>query len=323
MHRSNERYVVTGGGGFLGRSLCSRLVGLGASVTSITRRHYPELEALGVAVVQEDISVYSQTFRDAFRGARCVFHTAAKVDMWGKYLDFYNTNVLGTQNVIRACKEAGVQFLIYTSSPSVIASGVDLCGVDESVPYPEKFHASYPKTKALAEQEVLKANDHGLFTLVLRPHLIYGPGDTHLEPMVVKRAKEGRLVRIGDGNNLVDFSYIEDCVSAHLVAAEAIEVNPKCRGKIYFISQGVPVKLWDWIDTVLKRNNIAPVTRSVPRSLACLLGRIFELLSEVLPFEPPFTRFLAEEMSTHHYFDISAARKDLLYEPAKKDLLIW
>lgn len=323
MHKSNESYVVTGGGGFLGRALCSRLIGLGSTVTSIARGDYPELREMGVKTVQLDIASDLERLKDVIRGARCVFHVAAKVTMWGPYEGFYKTNVLGTRTLIQACREVGVRNLVFTSSPSVVASGKDLCGVDESIPYPKKFHAYYPQTKALAEQEVLAANSSSLATIALRPHLIFGPGDTSLEALVVKRAKQGRLVRIGDGQNLADFSYIEDCVSAHILAAEALEGNPACRGKVYFISQGVPVKLWDWIDAALRRNGLPPVKRSVPKFIACLAGSALETLARILPIDPPFTRFLAEEMATSHYFNISAAKRDLGYEPQKLDLLHW
>lgn len=322
---NTKRYAVTGGGGFLGKALCTKLRSLGHEVTSIARGEYPELRALGVTSLRVDISKDTGKIAEAFAGATCVFHTAAKVEMWGRYEDFFAVNVVGTRNVLDACREASVPNLVLTSSPSVIASGADLKGVDESIPYPPKYDAYYPQTKAIAEQEVLKAHCAVLKTISLRPHLIYGPGDTNLEQLVLKRARQGRLVRIGSGDNLADFSYIDDCVEAHLCAAHALETNEDAGGKAYFISQGVPVKLWEWIDAALVRNGLPKVKRSVPAGFAVTLGALMEWVARIspLPFEPPFTKFLAEEMATHHYFNISAARRELGYAPKKLDILNW
>ncbi|RIL09118.1 MAG: 3-beta hydroxysteroid dehydrogenase, partial [Proteobacteria bacterium] len=152
------KFIVTGGGGFVGRALCRRLVEMGHEVISVSRSNYPELENLGAGCAVADLGRDLNVLKRVFQGAKAVFHTAAKVDMWGPYQDFYASNVLGTRNVLQACREAGVPNLIFTSSPSVIACGGDLEGVNESVPYPAKHQAAYPATKAIAEREVLAAN---------------------------------------------------------------------------------------------------------------------------------------------------------------------
>ncbi len=322
--------LVTGGGGFLGKALIKELVSFGIKVISLQRGNYPELINLGVDCIQCDISTLDNSVAQdeliaKIKGVEVVFHTAAKVAMWGDEKDFYKTNVDGTKNLISIAKKANIKNFVYTSSPSVIANGSDLRNIDESIQYPEQFEAFYPKTKAKAEEFVLSENSEQFCTLSLRPHLIFGPGDTSLEALVIKRAKAKRLVKIGDGNNLVDFCYIDDCVAAHLCAANALIENPNSRGRPYFITQGIPTKLWEWIDAALKRNNLPAVSRKVPAKLAINLGHFMEWLATVLPFkfEPPFTAFLASEMSTDHYFDISAARKELKFEPLKKDLLNW
>jgi 2-alkyl-3-oxoalkanoate reductase len=315
----SKRYIVTGGGGFLGKALCRRLLRDGHSVTSLARGSYPELEALGVRTVRADLSGNLSSFIDSFSDIHAVFHVAAKVDMWGEPAEFFRGNVQATRNVIEACLAKGVKRLVFTSSPSVIADGSDLNGVDESYPYPSVHTAEYPATKAQAEREVLSANGRdGLSTISLRPHLIWGPGDTNLIPTIQKRARTGKLVIVGSGDNVVDLSYIDDCVQAHILACEALDNNPASAGRPYFISQGQPVKMWEWINSVLKLSGLPPVTRKISKPIAMNVARIMEGAARILPghLEPPLTRFLVSEMSTNHYFDISAAKNALGYSPS-------
>jgi len=244
-----------------------------------------------------------------------VFHVAAKPGIWGDYSEYYQTNVTGTGNVISACLKHRVARLVYTSSPSVVFNGTDMEGVDESAPYPARFHAHYPKTKALAEQLVVDAAGKGLLTIILRPHLIWGPRDNHLVPRIIKRAK--RLVRVGNGRNLVDTIFIDNAAEAHVAAADRLEINPGLSGKIYFISQDEPMPAWDIINGILKAAGLEPVRRSIPHKMAWLIGALLECVYKIfnLNGEPQMTRFLADELATAHWFDISAAKKDLGYAP--------
>ena len=313
-----DKFLVTGGGGFLGRALCLRLRSLGQSVISLSRGDYPELEAAGVETVKADIGSSPESYASAFAGVSAVFHTAARVDMWGPYEEFYRTNVTGTGNIIAACKQHRVSRLIYTSSPSVVAGEHDLCGVDESVPYPSKYTAFYPETKAMAERAVIEAGTSGdLATIVLRPHLIFGPGDTNLVPAILEKADAGKLMQIGTGINLSDFCFIEDCVQAHLCAEQALRVNSTLSGRRYFISQGEPMFLWGFVAEVLRRSGRPMLSRSMPAWIARGLAAVAEGLGRfgIGPAEPILTRFLVSEMSTSHYFNISAARRDLSYCP--------
>lgn len=318
-----KRYIITGGGGFVGKALGKALRAQGHEVLSLARGSYPELEKLGITTAKVDISSNVESWCELFKGYDGVFHTAAKVDMWGPYNGFFQTNVIGTRNIIQACKRAGIKNLVFTSSPSVIHDGNNLEGIDESYPYPKHFHAAYPETKAIAEREVLAANDGvTLCTVSLRPHLIWGPGDTNLIPTILQRAQAGRLTRIGDGSNKVDLTYIDDCVQAHIAAMRALEQGKSdAFGKAYFISQGDPVPMWGWIDQLLIKHNLPPVTRSIPKSLAVGIAWIFEWVAKGLNlcgvrFKPLLTRFLVSEMSTHHYFSIKAAQRDLGYHPS-------
>jgi len=315
MRLDNAKSVlVTGGGGFLGGAIVERLVGNGRRVSSFSRQHYPKLDRLGIRQIRGDIAD-SGAVQKACEEANIVFHVAAKTGIGGRYRDYFNTNVVGTRNVLSACQKHQVKGLVYTSSPSVVFDGSDMEGVDESVPYPAHYPAHYPKTKAMAEKAVLQAASEGLNAVILRPHLIWGPEDTALVPRIIARAK--RLRKIGDGDNLVDTVYIDNAADAHLLAADKLLENPKLSGNIYFITQDEPIPLWEMINRILQAANLPPVQRSIPRRLAWFIGAILEAVYKIFQIqtEPQMTRFLAEELATSHWFDITAAKKDLGYQP--------
>jgi 2-alkyl-3-oxoalkanoate reductase len=242
---------------------------------------------------------------------------AAKAGIWGKYEDFYRANVTGTANILEACRANGIDRLVYTSSPSVVFDGGDVEGGDESLPYPSSYEAHYPRTKAMAEQLVLAADSSQLATVALRPHLIWGPGDNHLVPRILARGRAGRLRRIGDRANLVDTVYVDNAARAHLQAADRLAPGSAPAGRAYFISNGQPLPLWEMVNRILAAADLPPVTRSIPPGLAYTVGCICEGLWGLLRLagEPPMTRFVAHELSSAHWFDISAARRDLGYRP--------
>ncbi len=309
-----RKVLVTGGGGFLGYAIAKLLSERGDSVTGFSRRFYPELEPFNAEQILGDISDRRAVI-NACRGKEIVFHTAAKPGVWGDCKEYYRTNVEGTINVIEGCRKHDVSYLIHTSSPSVVFDGNDMEGADESVPYPKVFHAHYPQTKAIAEQHVLKASMSGLKTIILRPHLIWGPRDNHLVPRIIKRAKRLRI--IGNGKNMVDTIYIYNAAYAHVLAADALEKNNALSGKIYFISQGEPVLLWEMVNNILKAGGLPPITRSVNPWVAALIGSFLESSYRLLniKIEPPMTKFVAKELATSHWFDITAAKRDLGYAP--------
>lgn len=306
--------LVTGGAGFLGKSIVKKLLLRGYNVTSFSRGFYPELEKMGVRQIQGDLSDKKEVM-DACKGMDSVFHVAAKAGVWGPYEDYYNTNVKGTENIIEGCFAHKIDRLVYTSSPSVVFNGSDVEGGDESLPYPEKYHAHYPQTKALAEQLVIKASQKGLKTVSLRPHLIWGPEDNHLVPRILARAE--RLARVGSENKLVDTIYVDNAAQAHLQAFDKLADSPEISGSVYFISQDEPVPLWDMVNAILAAGGKKPVTRVAPAKLVKIVGTVLENVYGFLKItkEPPMTRFVAEELATAHWFNISKAKKDLGYNP--------
>ncbi|MGA6924761.1 MAG: NAD-dependent epimerase/dehydratase family protein, partial [Desulfosarcina sp.] len=312
MHHVSKKVLVTGGGGFLGNAIVRRLLAAGHGVASFSRRTTPDLDAWGVRQFVGDLA-NAGAVKDAVRGRDAVFHVAAKTGVWGAHEDFYRANVLGTRHVIAACRSCRVPVLVHTSSPSVVFDGTDMCGADESVPYPRRYHAAYPWTKALAEQAVIAAADHGLKTIVLRPHLIWGPRDNHLVPRILARA--GQLRRVGDGGNRVDTIYIDNAARGHLQAMQALETNPAVSGRVYFISDDDPIRLWAMVDRILEAGGKPRLTRGMSPQAAYCIGAALEWVYRFfnLSGEPAMTRFVAKELSTSHWFNITAAKRELGY----------
>jgi nucleoside-diphosphate-sugar epimerase len=308
--------LVTGGSGFLGQAIVRRLIARGDTVRSLQRSEVPELTSLGVESIRGDIGDRS-IVQKAIAGCQTVFHVAAKAGVWGRYDEYHRANVTGTEHVISASQSEGVQRLVYTSSPSVVFNGQDEAGIDESVPYPKKYLAHYPQTKAAAERLVVAANSPGLATVSLRPHLIWGPGDNHLFPRLIQRAKAGQLRRVGNGQNLVDATYIDNAADAHVLASDRLEPGAPVAGKCYFISNGEPLPLWDLIDRMLACASLPPVNRSISATTAYGIGRLLELIFKTTGRldEPRMTRFVARQLSTSHWFRLDAARRDFGYNP--------
>ena len=308
--------LVTGGGGFLGGAIVRQLLARGARVRTLSRGTYPELTRLGVEQIRGDLSDPAAAQR-SIADCAVVFHVAAKAGIWGDYASYHQANVTGTENILAACRQHGVARLVYTSSPSVVFTGHDLEGANESLPYPASFEAPYPQTKALAEQRVLASNTPQLATVALRPHLIWGPGDNHLVPRILARGRAGQLRRIGSRPNLVDSIYIDNAADAHLLAAEKLFPGSPVAGRAYFLSNGEPLPLWTLVNRILAADGQPPVTRTIPTGVAYAAGVVLEILHRALRLEaePRMTRFLAHELFTAHWFDISAARRDLGYAP--------
>lgn len=315
--------LVTGGTGFLGRRLVERLLAQGRRVIVLGRTPAPDLVTRGVTFIQASLDD-APAVTAACAGITTVFHTAARVGVWGRYEDFHRTNVLGTRALLEGCRRHGVNTFVHTSTPSVVYNGRDLANADESLPLTTVCPSPYPLTKAIAEREVLAANSPTLRTVALRPHLIWGVGDPHLVPRVLARARAGRLRIIGAGRNRVDMVHVENAVDAHLNAESALTLCHAMRdkaegaaGRAYFITNGEPVVLWDWINGLLTALGEPPVTRKIPLGAASTIGAVCEAAWRVLPLrgEPPMTRFIAAELAKDHWFNISAARRDLGYAP--------
>jgi nucleoside-diphosphate-sugar epimerase len=306
--------LVTGGGGFLGGAICRQLLNRGHKVIAYQRSACAEIKKLGAEVIQGDITDF-QSINSALRGIDVVFHTAAKAGLSVCYDDFYQPNVIGTQNVIDACFDNRVSKLVFTSSPSVTHADGDIEGGDESLPYAKKYNSPYPATKAIAEQMVMAAHGKELQTVSLRPHLIWGPGDNHLLPKMLERAKGGKL-KLPGADKLIDTVYIDNAAKAHILALHSLIPDPeRVGGKAYFISNDEPKTQADIIKGLLGAAGVEVEIEAISPMIAKTAGAVFETIWKVLRLksDPPLTRWSAEHLSTAHWYDISAAKKDFGY----------
>ncbi len=321
------RILVTGGGGFLGQALCRGLRARGHEVLSFNRGHYPVLEQLGVRQLRGDLADRDAVVA-ACAGVEAVFHNAAKAGAWGSYDSYYAANVTGTEHVLAACRIHGIERLVYTSTPSVTHRATHPVegGTADTVPYGEDFQAPYAATKTIAEKRVLAANDmpvgeagsgRRLAVVALRPRLIWGPGDQQILPRLVARARAGRLRIVGDGRNRVDTTYIDNAAQAHFDAFEHLHAGAACAGKAYFISNGEPWPMDALLNALLAAAGAPRVEKRLSFKAAYRIGAVCEALWSWLRLggEPPMTRFLAEQLSTTHWYDMAPATRDFGYVP--------
>ena len=318
------RVLVTGGGGFLGGHIVRQLLERGDHVGSLTRSAQPELKALGVRAHRGDISDAQSVSEALAHGYEAVIHAAAMVNPWGNREAFYRANVTGTQVLLRQSRQAGVKRFVFTSSPSAVFDGHDLIhATPERAPYPTRFPSAYGETKALSEQDVMAAHDPegGFVTVSLRPQLIWGPGDPHLLPLLIERARAGTLRQIGAGRARVDLTYVDNAARAHLDALDALGGSPGSPnypgGEVYFISNGEPVELWAFIREILALSGEPGPKGRIPAPLARLVGRACEALWQALgrDDEPPVSEFVVLKMHAHQWYDMEPARRDLGYVP--------
>ncbi len=311
-----KKVLITGGGGFVGRNIVRQLRARDIDCMVVGRHSYPEVEALGAVCRRGDICDPG-FMRECCRGRDTVFHVAALAGIWGRWRDYYSTNVLGTENVLAGCRTEGVSRLIYTSTPSVVFNRHSISNGDERLPYADRFLCHYARSKAMAEQQVLTAPAQDLRTCAIRPHLVWGPGDPHLLPRLFERGRKGQLRQVGAGQNLVDISYVDNVAHAHLLAADNLAGPGTAAGRAYFISQGEPVNLWQWINELFSRLDIAPVRSNIPYCSAYGLGALLEGFYLLAGWrkEPQMTRFLAQQLAKSHYFSIARATLDLGYRP--------
>lgn len=311
-----KKVLVTGGGGFVGKAVVKQLIKAGIETCIVSRNYYPDVEKLGAESIVGNIC--DQNLLDKItKDVACVFHVAALAGIWGVWEDYHSTNVLGTQSVIKSCQKNGVSSLVYTSTPSVVFNRADILGDDERLPYAEKPLCHYARSKIAAEKMVLGANSDSLLTCALRPHLIWGPGDPHLLPRLIKSGEQNLLKQVGDGSNFVDISYIDNVAYAHILAAHNLCGSGTAAGKPYFISQGEPVNLWDWINQLFDEVGIENIRNSVSFKTAYKMGGLMEMIYSLFRVkqEPKMTRFLAEQLAKSHYFSIDNAQQDLDYHP--------
>jgi nucleoside-diphosphate-sugar epimerase len=308
------KVMVTGGAGFLAGHLIECLLQEGHDVRTVELPDHvtSELEDRDTEIVRGDLRDPDVCARSC-EGMEIVFHLAALASSFGPRDRFWSINVTATDNVIAACKRAGVRRLVQVSSASAICDGKDHIMADESLPYPKKFLCHYSETKAISEQRALAANGSDLEAVVIRPHAVWGPRDHTLLPRIIARAQRGRLSQIGDGENEFSMLFVHNGVDALALAITA-EAAP---GKVYFITDEERVKLWDFIRTMLDGLNIPAPRRAISFRTAYALGSAMEAAYSILKLkgEPTITRYTAVKLAKNHSYSIARARADLGYQP--------
>ncbi|MEP6629406.1 MAG: NAD-dependent epimerase/dehydratase family protein, partial [Lapillicoccus sp.] len=300
---------MTGGTSLLGRVTALRLLAQGDEVTVLQRRPsgLPCHEVLGDVA---DAAVV----RAAAQGQEAVLHLAAKVDVIGRWADYARTNVGGTRAVVAACRAAGIPRLVHVSSPSVAHHGRALTGVGAGPADPLRARGAYARSKALAERAALAADDDGLAVVAVRPHLVWGPGDTQLVERIITRARTRRLVLVGSGAALIDTTYVDNAAAA-LVAALA--ACGRVHGEAFVVSNGEPRPVAEVVGRICAAAGVPGPRGRVPFGAAWLAGGVVEGIwaATSMTGTPPVTRFLAEQLATAHWFDQRHTREALAWRP--------
>ncbi|WP_403020136.1 NAD-dependent epimerase/dehydratase family protein [Salinibacterium sp. GXW1014] len=304
------RVLVTGASGALGGDVAKALLTAGHDVRTFQRRH-PGIDGV------EDVlgSVTDAASRDrATEGMDAVVHLAAKVSMAGDPAEFVTVNVEGTRGLLDSARRAGVSRFVHVSSPSVAHAGDAIMGEGAEPADPERAHGDYARTKARGELIALAADAPGFAVIVVRPHLVWGPGDEQLIGRIVERARQGRLPLLGSGAALIDTTYRDNATSALLAALERAE---EAHGRSFVVTNGEPRTIAELFDRICRAAGVEPPRWSVPPRLARAAGGLVEGVWRVRPGEdePPMTRFLAEQLSTAHWFDQRETRAALGWTP--------
>ena len=301
------KVLVTGASGLLGAGVAQILASRGDQVTVLQRRP----AGLGLPEVLADVADPA-AIRDAVAGQEAVVHLAANVNVVGPWREYRLANIDGTRHVVQACRDAGVTRLVYVSSPSVAHSGRSLVGVAAEPADPLSTSGPYARSKAVAEQIALAADRGALAVVAVRPHLVWGPGDTQLVGRIVARARAGRLPIIGSGAALVDSTYVDNAVDA-LVAA--VDRCPQVRGEALVVTNGEPRPIGEILVGLCTAAGVRPPHHRVPKRLAVWAGAALQAVWPNGNGEPPITRFVAEQMSTAHWFDQRRSREALHWRP--------
>ena len=307
---------MTGTGSLLLGGLASELLRRGDEVVCLQRRPAAFMGHQNAHEVLADIC-NSDAVALAAKGCDAIIHGAARVGVVGSQKEFYDTNVLGTENILRAAEQQSISRLVFVSTPSVAHTGASLVGAPAGQAEIGRSRSYYAESKAIAERTVLNARNSQLAVVAIRPHLVWGPGDTQLVGRIVERAKSGRLAVVGTGNALVDSTYIDNAISAHIAALDALHIGSACDGKAYVVSNGEPRTVNELMRSMCESAGVPFEPRHLSLTLGIRLGALVERLWPLMQSsEPPITRFIAEQLGTAHWFDQRVVHNDLKWAPS-------
>jgi nucleoside-diphosphate-sugar epimerase len=304
------RVLVTGGTSLIGGEVAARLRDRGDNVVLFQRRPGPAGFEQQLGDLSDAAAVAAAT-----AGADAVVHLAAKAGISGAWSEYEKANVHGTANVIAAAFSEHVQRFVYISSPSVAHAGESLVGAGAGPADPDTARGHYARSKAEAELLALEASSSGFPVVVIRPHLIWGPGDEQLVGRIVARAREGRLATVGTGAALIDTTYVSNAADA-IVAA--LDRAPAVEGRSFVVSNGQPRPVAEMVGRIVSAAGLEPPSLRVPYTAARAGGFVAERIWDRVDRDgdPPMTSFLAEQLGTAHWFDQRETRSALQWEPA-------
>lgn len=310
------KVLITGGSSLIGLGVAAALTALGDEVVVLQRRRVDSLDAAGVTQRLGDIRDADEVAAAA-DGCDAIVHLAAKVGVVGDWESYRSVNVDGTRNVLDAARRHDIGRVVHVSSPSVAHGGEPLVGATAEPPVLGRRNAWYPESKAMAEIDALAAASDKLGVVAIRPHLVWGPGDTQLVGRIVERAAAGRLALVGGGRALVDTTYIDNAVTALVAALDAVGPGAHCSGRAYVVSNGEPRTIRELVEGICRAAGVPFEPRSVPLGVGRVLGSAVERMWPLLrrDDEPPLTRFLADQLGTAHWFDPRPVREDLGWSP--------
>ena len=310
------KVLVTGTGSLLLGGIAGELLRRGDEVVCLQRRPAAFVGHQNAQEVLADICD-AEAVALAAKGCDAIIHGAARVGVVGSQKEFFDTNVRGTENIIHAAAQQGISRLVFVSTPSVAHTGSSLIGAPAGDAEIGRSRSYYAESKAIAERTVLNARNSQLAVVAIRPHLVWGPGDTQLVGRIVERAKSGRLAVVGTGNALVDSTYIDNAISAHIAALDALHIGSACDGKAYVVSNREPRTVNELMRSMCESAGVPFEPRHLSLTLGIRLGALVERLWPLMQSsEPPITRFIAEQLGTAHWFDQRVVHNDLKWAPS-------
>ncbi len=304
------RVLVTGATSLLGRTVTELLLARGDDVT-VFQRHSSDIDTREILGDVSDSDVVAR----AAEGVDAVVHLAARVGVVGVWRQFERTNIMGTTNVITAARSAGASRFVHVSSPAVAHAGVSLIGAGAGAANPNSARGRYARSKAFAEHAALAANSSEMSVVAVRPHLVWGPGDTQLVGRIIERARQGRLAIVGTGASLIDSTYVDNAADALVAALDRADT---VGGRAFVVSNGQPRPVRELINRIVLAAGLEPPSIAVPYRVARGGGLVLEKVWDRTERtdDPPMTSFLAEQLGTAHWFDQRETREALGWIPS-------